>query len=116
MQDHRNLTIWRNGIDLVKDFYTLTSGFPKSEEETLVLPIRRLAIAIPSKIAAGVGRRSDEDFYQFLQIAIGHIFELDTYIRLSLELNYISDKDFDSISLKLEKERVMITFFMEKLQ
>lgn len=116
MHDHRNLTIWRNGIDLAKDLYTLTSNFPKSEEDALVLSIRRSAIAVPSNIAAGVGRKSDQDFYQFLQIAISHVYELDTYIRLSLEFNYIKDKEYENISLKLEEERAMINFFMEKLQ
>ena len=116
MQDHRNLTIWREGIELAKLFYSLTSNFPKSENEILVHQIRKAVIAIPSNIAAGVSKGSDKDFYAFLENALSFAYELDTYLLLSFELNYLDSKDYDKLLQKLNEEREMIHFFMGKLQ
>ena len=51
--DHKELDVWKEGMDLVVDIYKLTVNFPKSEQYGLTSQIQRAAISIPSNIAEG---------------------------------------------------------------
>ncbi len=53
MRNFRNLEIWKNGIEIVKQIYSL-SDFPPSEEKFgLKSQVTRASISIPSNIAEG---------------------------------------------------------------
>jgi four helix bundle protein len=56
----------------------------------------RSAISIPSNIAEGCGRKSNKDFYHFLNIAMGSSFELETQIIIANEFNYINEEKLNS--------------------
>ncbi len=88
---HRDLNVWREGIELVKMTYKLLEHFPKSEEFALSFQIRKSVVSIPSNIAEGCGRDSDKELYHFLGIAAGSLAELETQIYIAKELGYIND-------------------------
>lgn len=52
------------------------------------------AISIPSNIAEGHGRGSDKELVRFINIAKGSVYELDTQIEISKQLNYLDDQTF----------------------
>lgn len=58
-----------------------------------VAQIRRSAISVPSNIAEGQGRASKGEFRQFLCIARGSLFELETQFLLAKGLGYLSDQE-----------------------
>ena len=76
MLTHKDLDIWKKGIDLVENAYKLTAHFPKEEIYGLVTQIRRVAISIPNNIAEGAARNSTKEMIQFLYIALGSLSEL----------------------------------------
>jgi four helix bundle protein len=80
VKTHRDLDVWKNGIELVKKIYILTKDFPKEEIYTLTSQIRRSAISIPSNIAEGAARNSKKEFIQFLYIALGSAAELEAQL------------------------------------
>lgn len=47
---HKDLDIWKEGIELVTEVYKLTTDFPKEELYGLTSQIRRAAISYPSNI------------------------------------------------------------------
>jgi len=102
---HRDLDVWKNGIELVKKIYILTKDFPKEEIYTLTSQIRRSAISIPSNIAEGAARNSKKEFIQFLYIALGSAAELETQLNVAKELGYIKDlnifDDFEKLKIQL---------------
>ncbi len=53
--------------------------------------LRRAADSIPSNIAEGKGHRSDREFVHYLYRARGSLFEFETQLFLSEQLQYISD-------------------------
>jgi len=53
---YENITAWQKGMILVKEIYTITKKFPKSEVIGLSSQMRRCAISIPSNIAEGYRR------------------------------------------------------------
>ncbi len=78
MKDYRKLRVWKKGIEIVKLTYQLTKELPSEEKFNLVSQMNRSAVSIPSNIAEGSSRKSEKDYYRFLEIALGSSFELDT--------------------------------------
>lgn len=66
--------------------YRLTEGFPREETYGLVSQMRRAAISIPSNIAEGHGRLGTKEYRQFLGVARGSNFELQTQIVIARAL------------------------------
>ena len=116
MNTHKELTVWKKGIELVKNIYLITNSFPKSEQFGLVSQMRRCAVSIPSNIAEGCGRNSDNELIHFLYIALGSSAELETQIIISTELNFLDDEKA-STSLNLLNEIIkMITSLIKSLK
>ncbi|MBL1221218.1 four helix bundle protein [Chryseobacterium sp. L7] len=90
MKAHRlhDLLIWKKSMMLVKDVYLVTEKLSSNEKFGLISQIRRCAVSIPSNIAEGAGRNNAKEFYQFLGIASGSCYELETQLILLVELNF----------------------------
>ena len=102
MKPHRNLKAWSESILLIKDLYFITRSFPKEELFGITSQMRRAALSIPLNVAEGAARASKKEFVRFLDIAIGSIAELDTLFFISLELEFLSDEDFNLLNGKLD--------------
>jgi four helix bundle protein len=59
MATHKELLVWKKGIELVKQIYKMTQLFPKEALYGLSNQMRRSAVSIPSNIAEGYGRFSN---------------------------------------------------------
>ena len=86
---HHDLKAWQEAMQLVKDFYAVTTSFPKEESYGLTSQIRRAAVSIPSNIAEGAARTGTKEFLRSLSIARGSLSELETQIILAEELNFM---------------------------
>jgi four helix bundle protein len=74
---------------LTKNVYRLTEGFPQKEMFGLQSQMRRAAVSVPSNIAEGHGRLDDGHFRQFLATSRGSLYELQTQLELSADLEYL---------------------------
>jgi len=104
MHDYKKLDVWNLSMEMTASVYTLTESFPEREKFGLISQMRRSAVSIPSNIAEGAGRNSDKEFSNFLSIALGSAFELETQLLLSVKLNFVKEEntkklisDLDSI-------------------
>ncbi len=97
MKNYTELEVWKAARSLVKSVYDLTRNFPKAEVYTLTSQINRSVISIPSNIAEGIGRQSDKETIQFLYIAKGSLFELETQLFLAFDLRYVSENQFAGV-------------------
>ena len=73
---HKRLLAWQRSMNLVVLIYDLTRSFPKEETDGLTSQMRRAAVSAPANIAEGASGRSDDQFRNFLSIAIGSLNEL----------------------------------------
>jgi four helix bundle protein len=110
---HKDLDVWKLGIELVKDIYILTKNFPKNEQFGMVAQMRRCAVSIPSNIAEGAARNSRKEYLQFLYISLGSMSELETQLILSKELNFIDDTE---VIGKLETLRKKMLNFIKYMK
>ncbi|KAA3613802.1 MAG: four helix bundle protein [Calditrichaeota bacterium] len=115
MRDFRTLSIWQEGIVIVKHVYKVAQYLPPEEKYGLRSQITRCAVSIPSNIAEGCSRSSQIDFKRFLEIALGSAFELETQLIIMEELSIIAG-DLNNIKLQLNKEQKMINSLISKLK
>jgi len=87
-RSYRDLLIWQKGIQLTVLVYQLSKTFPREDLYGLTSQMRRAAVSIPSNIAEGAGRLNTPEFRQFLGIARGSSFELQTQLTIAKELGF----------------------------
>jgi len=116
MRDFRKLEICKNGIELVKQVYQLSSMLPSEEKFGLRSQITRAAVSVPSNIAEGCSRHSEVEFKQFLEIAIGSLFEVETQLIIAQELKFIEEKQLETIFTLIQKEAKMINSLINKIK
>ena len=98
------------------EVYQVTQTFPEREIYGLISQMRRCAVSIPSNIAEGYGRKATADYLRFLQIALGSLFELQTQIEVSLNLQYVERKRFEDLYEKSREIERMLTSLIRKLR
>ena len=86
---YRDLLVWQKAMQLARNVYSHTTGFPKSEVFGITSQMRRASLSRPSNIAEGHGRLSDGSFRVFLAHARGSLYELETQIELARDLTYL---------------------------
>lgn len=97
LSSYRELTVWRDGIALVKACYLVTRTFPKDELFALTSQIKRSAASIPANIAEGYGRGSRKDYVRHLMIAQGSLKELETHLIVASEVECATRADIEPI-------------------
>ena len=91
-RSYSDLSVWLKSREMTKRVYELTRQFPKDELFGLTNQLRRAAVSVPSNIAEGCGRQHTKDTIQFLFVARGSLFEVETQLYLAHDLNYISEQ------------------------
>ena len=65
-------------------------------------------MSIPSNIAEGYGRKTTADYLRALYIAYGSVFELETQLPLTGDLNYVNKEDLKALKDNTEEiERIL---------
>src|ERR1700709_2224139 len=108
MHNFKELKVWKVGIELSKTIFILTRKFPVEERYGLISQMTRAAISIPSNIAEGCGRKSNKELHQFLNIALGSAFELETQTIIAKEFNYITTEKSENICAAIIEIQKMI--------
>ncbi|GAC1308348.1 MAG: four helix bundle protein [Mucilaginibacter sp.] len=116
MHNFKELKVWKAGIEVSKMIFQLTRSFPTEEKYGLISQMIRSAISIPSNIAEGCGRKSDKELYQFLNIALGSSFELETQLIIANEFNYVNQQLFDTTYTLITEIQKMITGLQKSLK
>ena len=88
----RDLLAWQESMKLAREVYLLTEKFPKSETFGLRMQMRRSAVSVASNIAEGHGRLTDAQLENFLGMARGSLYELQTQIALACDLNFFNQE------------------------
>jgi four helix bundle protein len=84
----RELLVWQKGIRLSVLVYRLSKQFPREETFGLSNQMRRAAVSIPSNIAEGAGRLNSQEYKQYIGVARGSSFGLQTQLTIARELGF----------------------------
>jgi four helix bundle protein len=86
--------------------YRLTKDFPREEIYGITSQMRRSTVSVASNIAEGNGRLSAGEYRQFLGIARGSNFELQTQLEIARALGYSDSRmleDAEGLSFEVGK-------------
>lgn len=111
IHNFRELVIWKEGLDLAVEVYLSTREFPDIEKFGLISQMSRAAYSIPSNIAEGSGYRSNKKFQNYLDIALGSSYELETQLIISNRVGLVTDDEFHSFEQKLNQLQRKIANF-----
>ena len=115
-KNYIDLDVWKGARSLSKKVYLASSQFPSEEKFGLISQIRRAVVSIPSNIAEGCGRNYPKDSIQFFYIKRGSIYEVETQLYLSFDLDFISEIDLIAVLEKLETTRKLLNGFIKYYQ
>ena len=113
---YRELLVWQQSMELVKQVYIVTRAFPRAEIYGLTSQIRRAAVSVASNIAEGQGRESRPEFYQFLSKARGSLMEVETQILIAHELGFVAKAEADTLIALTSKVGQLLNGLMRSLK
>ncbi len=115
-RNYRDLLAWQRAMDLVENIYTATQAFPRDEIYGLTSQVRRAAVSVPSNIAEGQGRTSENEFKHFLSIAHGSVREVETQIMIAQRLKYLPNDQTEQLLKTASETGRLIKGLMNSLR
>jgi len=97
MQRFTELKVWQRSHELTLEAYRVTAGFPSAERFGLISQLRRAAASIPTNIAEGSKRESNQEYARFLNIAEGSLAETEYLVMLSRDLGFLARDSADEL-------------------
>jgi four helix bundle protein len=116
MITHKDLDIWKLGIELVEEVYKTPVEFPKEEIYGLTNQMRRASVSIPSNISEGATRGSKKEFIKFLYIALGSLAELETQTIISEKLRYLKNHQLMDLIEKQRRKQLDFIKYLKGVQ
>lgn len=116
MHKFQELKVWQKAIDLTVNIYDCTENWPNTEKFGLISQIRRSSVSVCSNIAEGAGRNTKGEFVQFLGIANGSAYELQTQIELACRLTFLSEEEKERLVAEIEEIEKMLYNLMRSLK
>jgi four helix bundle protein len=116
MTNYKELDVWILSMETVELIYDLIKTYPRDEKYSLIDQTRRAAISLPSNIAEGLGRNHKKDTVQFLHIARGSAYEVDTLLHIAKRVNIIDDLTHNKAYEKIKRNIQVINGFINYLE
>jgi len=114
-QAFQDLTVWQRAMELSVSVYELTRTFPKEETYGLSSQLRRASISIASNIAEGRGRMTEGEFRQFLGIAQGSTYEVQTQLLVARRLGMGNTHEVDKAEALCIETSKMLAALLQTL-
>jgi len=102
----KGLRVWPKAVQMSIAVYKATQAFPKQETYGLASQLQRAAVSVASNIAEGRGRLTNGEFKQFLGIAQGSNYEVQTQVIIARELQFSTPellKAAEELSFEVER-------------
>ena len=115
MSGFRQLGVWQKSYDLTLDIYRLSKKFPQEERFGITSQIRRAAYSVPANISEGYERNHRKEYLQFLHIAKGSLGEIETFLMLCKDLEYLAIDDHNKLELQRAEIGKMLRGLIDSL-
>ena len=111
-----DILVWQKARETTRSVYLLTSGNQFSKDFGLRDQLRRASVSVMANISEGFGRRSDKEFANFLNYAHGSAAECQSHLYVALDLEYLSQADFDLMYKQFDECSRMIVALSHHLR
>ncbi|PKL74533.1 MAG: hypothetical protein CVV27_20030 [Candidatus Melainabacteria bacterium HGW-Melainabacteria-1] len=116
MHDYQKLNVWKQAHAWVVEVYRKSGGFPGEERFGLTSQLRRAAVAVPTNLVEGCGRRSGKDVSHFVQIAIGSSNESEYLLHLARDLGYLDSQVAEQLMSEISSIRKQLISFQKRVE
>ena len=114
-QDYRDLIVWKRAIELTVCVYKFTRTLPSDEQYGPSSQMRRASVSVASNIAEGRGRLNVAEFRQFLGLAQGSAYEVQTQMIVAKTLGLGEAETLTKAELLSNEVSKMLSSFIQKL-
>ncbi|MEM9328909.1 MAG: four helix bundle protein [Bacteroidota bacterium] len=101
VKEFTELEVWRLSRDLAKMVYTDLLSVEHIKDFSLKDQMNRSSGSVMDNIAEGFGRGGNKEFRQYLSIAKGSLFELESQLYRAFDRGYINDIQLDAYRRKI---------------
>jgi four helix bundle protein len=115
MKDFRQLKVWEKAHALTLAIYRTTAAFPREEIYGITSQMRRCSASVAANLAEGCGRTEDGDFHRFLNIAAGSAVELEYFLLLARDLDFISAEAYEMRQGEILEVQRMLASLLRKV-
>lgn len=115
MPNFKELRVWKEAMELAKLVYVVSAKFPADEKYGLKSQVNRAGVSVASNIAEGAGRGSNKEFAQFLKIALGSAFEVETQMILAEAFGFVTEADNKKLMQQVSDVQRMLNGLINKL-
>ncbi len=99
---------WQEARTLVRQVYALSRAGEFAKDFGLSDQIQRAAVSVMTNIAEGFDCESKKEFARFLGIARRSAVEVQSLLYAALDLDYISEEEFQRTYSQAEKTKALI--------
>jgi four helix bundle protein len=115
MQRFTELKVWQRSHELTLEVYRVTASFPSAERFGLISQLRRAAASIPTNIAEGSKRESNQEYARFLNIAEGSLAETEYLLTLSRDLGFLAGDSANELLKEITEIARMLNALKKKV-
>lgn len=116
LRSYKDLKVWQKSIELIDSVYRMTRSFPKSKTYGLSSQLQRAAVSVAANIAEGSSRESTKEFIHHLAYSLGSLAEVETYLIVSLRLEYAVVATIRQLESKCDEIGKMIRSLQKSLR
>ena len=116
IDNFEDIIAWQKSMELCNAVYSVSNQELFSKDYALKDQIRKSAISVPSNIAEGFERESNNQFIYFLTIAKASAGELRTQLTIAKNQNYFTQQEYLSLREQCLSISKMISGFISYLR
>ena len=116
MQRFTDLKVWQRGHELTLEVYRVTASFPSGKRFGLTSQLRRAAASVPTNIAEGSKRQSNQEYARFLNIAEGSLAETEYLLMLSRDLGFLARDSSETLLKEIAEIARMLSGLRKKVE
>ena len=116
MQRFTDLKVWQRSHQLTLEIYRVTSSFPSAERFGLISQLRRAAASVPTNIAEGSKRQSNQEYARFLNIAEASLVETEYLLMLSRDLGFLAQDSSEVMLQEVTEIAKMLSGLRRKVE
>ena len=115
IKSFKDLEVYRMSYDLAMEIFNISRKFPKEEIYSLTSQIVSSSRSVTANISEGWAKREYENvFKQHLITSLGSSTETQTWLDFAKDYGYITEKEHERLSAKLDSVGKMITQLHKK--
>ncbi len=99
-----DLDVWKTGMQIISEMYTLVRKFPREEQFALVDQLKRASTSIVLNIAEGSGQSTSKGFALYINRSKSSVLECVACLKVAVQQKFVEEFDLAKVNALLKEE------------